>query len=85
MAPAILRLPTVQARTGLSRSTIYLRISEGNFPQPVSLGGRAVGWIEAEINDWLNRKIEASRREGRSTPHPDPEHSERREAENVWT
>jgi len=70
MATAILRLPTVKARTGLSRSTIYLRISEGRFPKPVSLGGRAVGWIEAEVNDWLNRQIEASRQaacEGRAT------------------
>lgn len=62
MATAILRLPTVKARTGLSRSTIYLRISEGSFPKPISLGGRAVGWIEAEINDWLNQQIEASRK-----------------------
>jgi len=51
MATAILRLPAVKARTGLSRSTIYLRISEGSFLKPVSLGGRAVGWIEAEVND----------------------------------
>jgi len=62
MAIAILRLPTVKARTGLSRSTIYLRISEGRFPKPVSLGGRAVGWVEAEINDWLNQQIENSRK-----------------------
>ncbi|RRQ20749.1 helix-turn-helix transcriptional regulator [Thiohalobacter thiocyanaticus] len=65
MATAILRLPAVKARTGLSRSTIYLRISEGSFPKPVSLGGRAVGWIEAEVNDWLNRRIEASRKAAR--------------------
>ena len=66
----MLRLPAVLARTGLSRSTIYLRISEGSFPKPISLGGRAVGWIEAEINAWLNRQIEHSRqaaREGRAT------------------
>jgi prophage regulatory protein len=62
MATAILRLPTVKARTGLSRSTIYLRISEGRFPKPVSLGGRAVGWIDAEITEWLNQQIEASRK-----------------------
>ena len=62
MATAIVRLPTVKARTGLSRSTIYLRISEGRFPKPVSLGGRAVGWIEAEITEWLNQQIEASRK-----------------------
>lgn len=63
MATAILRLPTVKARTGLSRSTIYLRISEDSFPKPVSLGGRAVGWIESEINDWLNQQIKTSRGE----------------------
>ena len=61
MATAILRLPTVKSRTGLARSTIYLRISKGNFPKPISLGGRAVGWVESEVNDWLNRQIENSR------------------------
>jgi len=39
------------------RSTIYLRISKGSFPKSISLGGRAVGWVEAEINAWLNRQI----------------------------
>jgi len=62
MPHTILRLPVVKARTGLSRSTIYLRISQGNFPKPISLGDRAVGWIEAEVNDWLNMQIEASRK-----------------------
>ncbi|MDP4743751.1 MAG: AlpA family transcriptional regulator [Porticoccaceae bacterium] len=65
MVTSILRLPTVKKRTGLSRSTIYLRISEGRFPTPVSLGGRAVGWVEAEVNDWLNQQIEASRKAAR--------------------
>ena len=62
MVTSILRLPAVKERTGLSRSTIYLRISEGKFPTSVSLGDRAVGWIEAEVNDWLNKQIEASRK-----------------------
>ncbi len=61
MATTILRLPTVKARTGLSRSTIYLRISEDKFPKPVSLGGRAVGWIDSEIQGWLEKQIKASR------------------------
>ena len=65
MVTAILRLPTVKARTGLSRSTIYLRVAEGSFPTPVSLGGRAVGWIEAEVNDWLAKRIETSRKAAR--------------------
>jgi prophage regulatory protein len=58
----ILRLPEVNKSTGLSRSTIYLRISQGTFPKPVNLGGRAVGWLEAEIQDWLQQRIEASRK-----------------------
>ncbi len=58
----ILRLPAVKTRTGLSRSTIYLRISGDSFPRPISLGGRAVGWIESEINEWLEQQIEASRK-----------------------
>ncbi|MCG7983779.1 helix-turn-helix transcriptional regulator [Candidatus Thiodiazotropha endoloripes] len=64
MVTRILRLPTVKARTGLSRSTIYMRISDGRFPKPVSLGKRAVGWVEVEINDWLNQQIESSRKAG---------------------
>lgn len=53
MADSILRLPAVKTRTGLSRSTIYLRVSQGRFFRPVSLGGRAVGWVEEEIQSWL--------------------------------
>ena len=62
MVTNILRLPAVKARTGLSRSTIYLRMSKGNFPTSISLGDRAVGWIETEITDWLIKHIEESRK-----------------------
>lgn len=62
MVTKILRLPAVKTVTGLSRSTIYLRVSEGSFPAPVSLGGRAVGWIEAEVDEWLKHRIESSRK-----------------------
>lgn len=57
----ILRLPEVKKSTGLSRSTIYARITQGTFPKPVSLGGRAVGWLEAEIQEWLQHRIDSSR------------------------
>lgn len=50
----ILRLPTVKSRTGLCRSTIYLRMSQGTFPKQVSLGGRTVGWLESEIEAWIS-------------------------------
>ena len=61
MSCTILRLPEVKARTGLSRSTIYARVAEGAFPTPVSLGGRAVGWVASEVEDWLNDLIESRR------------------------
>ena len=60
----ILRRPQVEARTGLSRSTIYARIQDGTFPRPISLGSRAVGWLEHEIDNWLDRRIKASRPSG---------------------
>ncbi len=58
----ILRRKQVEARTGLSRSTIYAFISDGIFPKPINLGNRAVGWIEAEIDAWLKSCIETSRK-----------------------
>lgn len=60
MTKIILRLPTVKIRTGLSRSTIYLRVSTGNFPKPISLGGRAVGWLESDIEQWIETQIRKS-------------------------
>jgi len=62
MTNMILRLPAVKTRTGLSRSTIYLRVAEGRFPKPISLGARAVGWVDAEVETWLAGQIELSRR-----------------------
>ena len=58
---AVLRLPAVKARTGLSRSTVYLRMADGSFPKSISLGPRTIGWIETEIDDWLTQRILASR------------------------
>ena len=55
------RLPDVMARTGLSRSTIYVRLAKGVFPKPVHLGARAVGWIEEEVDAWIRQQIAASR------------------------
>jgi prophage regulatory protein len=55
---SILRRYQVEKRTGLSRSTIYLRIQEGTFPRPINLGARAVGWLENEIEAWLAARLE---------------------------
>jgi prophage regulatory protein len=60
MSHNILRLPAVIHRTGISRSTIYLMMSKGEFPEAISLGERAVGWVESQIDQWLDEKITAS-------------------------
>jgi prophage regulatory protein len=60
-ATTLLRMRQVKARTGLSRSTIYLKIKTGEFPAQVSLGPRAMGWLEAEVDRWISSCIERSR------------------------
>jgi prophage regulatory protein len=54
----IIRLKQVMDVTGLARSTIYKYIADGVFPKNISLGGRSVGWLESEIQDWIRAKIE---------------------------
>jgi len=61
MTNTILRLPKVKERTGLSRSSIYAAVAQNAFPRPVSLGPRAVGWVDEEIEDWIRRRIDARR------------------------
>ena len=61
MSHIILRLPQVIKRTGLSRSSIYLRMVNDEFPESVSLGGRAVGCLESDIDEWIVEKIELGR------------------------
>ena len=50
MTHTILRIPVVKTESGLSRSTIYLRIAQGLWTKPVSLGARAVGWPSNEVS-----------------------------------
>jgi prophage regulatory protein len=57
MTTKFLRLTDVIERTGLGRSTIYKLMAEDDFPPSVSLGARAVAWVEQEIEDWIFSKI----------------------------
>jgi len=58
----LLRLPTVRARTGLGRSTIYRLIDEGLFPRPVQLQGTTlVAWVESEVDLWIADRVAAPR------------------------
>jgi len=70
-ALTIIRRKQVEARTGLSRSSIYARLRHNpkrpgdydpTFPKPVSVGAKAVGWIEGEIDAWLTAQVEKSRK-----------------------
>ena len=63
MSKKIIRLPAVKDKTGLSRSSIYLRMSNGEFPRSISLGSqsRAIGWLDADIEQWLDERIAASK------------------------
>jgi len=52
-----LRLPEVISRTGYRRSNIYHLMSLGEFPKAISLGGRAVAWLESEVDEWMESRI----------------------------
>jgi prophage regulatory protein len=56
----ILKRTQVQARTGISRSGIYQKMADGEFPKSISLGPRAVGWLESSIEAWIQGRIDLS-------------------------
>ena len=60
MIKKMYRLPEVMTITGLSRSSIYLRMSTNEFPKPIKIGRRAVGWTEDSIITWQSTIIEAN-------------------------
>ena len=59
--PRVLRRREVERRVGHSRSTIYNWVSERKFPAPIRLGARTVGWVEAEVNEWLRARVADTR------------------------
>ena len=64
----LIRLPEVLSRTGYGRTTIYRKMEDGSFPRSVKLGGppidpnvfdsRAIAWIEDEVEQWIDSRIE---------------------------
>ncbi|MEQ8899540.1 MAG: AlpA family transcriptional regulator [Roseovarius sp.] len=58
MPTNILRRNAVEQLTGLSRSTLYAMMDRGEFPRPVKLSTRAVGWLSSEIDEWLQGRLE---------------------------
>lgn len=59
----LLRWPQVQEKTGICRSYAHLLISQKKFPAPIKLGARASGWLEGEIDQWIEEKVSDSRGE----------------------
>jgi prophage regulatory protein len=52
----IIRLNQVKQICGLSRSSIYAAVKRGDFPAPISLGARAIGWLSNEVENWINTR-----------------------------
>ncbi len=57
----ILRWPDVKSKTGLCRSYVHSLISQNKFPAQIKLGIRASGWLESDINDWIEQRVLESR------------------------
>jgi prophage regulatory protein len=53
----ILRRREAQAKTGLAKTQLYQQIAEGKFPKQIRLGPKAVGWLEHEVDAWIEQRI----------------------------
>jgi prophage regulatory protein len=56
----IIRFKQLKTIVPLSRSSIWRRIQNGSFPNPISLGGKAVGWLESDILSWIEQQQKTS-------------------------
>jgi len=64
----LIRLPEVQKITGMSRAGIYKAMATGAFPTQIPIGERAVAWIDDEVFDWRDAKIDNARNQDRTQP-----------------
>ncbi|SER49168.1 MULTISPECIES: helix-turn-helix transcriptional regulator [Pseudomonas] len=55
----LLRVKTVQDKTGMSRPAIYAAIRRGTFPAPLPIGSQSVAWLEAEVDAWIQARLDA--------------------------
>ena len=64
MSNRIIRRPEVETLTGIPRSTLYAKIAIGDFPAPIKIGQRAVGWLEIDVNNWLDSRERSTYKPG---------------------
>ena len=57
--PQVLRLDQVRQATGLSKASLYRKMHAGSFPKPIKIGDRAVGWLAAEVTEWITARPRA--------------------------
>jgi len=76
------RLPEVKAVTGLSKSSLYALIRANNFPAPVRLGPRTVGWVRSEVKHWAAERVLASRS---TVSHPGNKRMPQPALRETWT
>lgn len=69
MKLALERMNEVTKRTGLARATIYRRMGEGTFPQPVKLGARAIAWRSSDVDAWIESLSEINSMEHDGDAH----------------
>ena len=61
MSDTLLRIKSVQQKTGLSRSTVYKLAKVGDFPSPIKLSERCSAWVAADVDQWIDSKIKAAK------------------------
>ena len=63
MSQTLIRMPETMRRTGYGKAWLYRLINQNKFPKPVKIGSRAIAFVESEVDDWINQRIEESRKE----------------------
>jgi prophage regulatory protein len=59
----VIRVPQVLDKAGVGRTKLYEMIEQGEFPRPFRLGLRAIGWLERDVERWIQLRVKAGRRE----------------------
>lgn len=61
MKQSLIRMSETTRRTGYGKAWIYRLINQNKFPKPIKIGSRAIAFVESEIDEWINQRIEESR------------------------